>query len=183
MFHFDTPQDEANFWGSGLLFAKERVKFLEQKLKEAKERVIADERLVARVEKETETKVSLSPEEVKKWTDYAWEKRKLEEKQKNQSDYELLFKRHSYVRFRHRIRFWKSRVVLLPTARHHFWWLAHNCVAHMGIGLFPTRATFWLHDYTSSKINFPDKPVNLSEIPSDQVLRELEAADELPSYD
>jgi len=39
------------------------------------------------------------------------------------------------------------------TALHRFWWLAHNVIAHPGIGIFPSRITFKFHDYTSKKIN------------------------------
>ena len=40
--------------------------------------------------------------------------------------------------------------------RHHFWWFVHNCIAHVGIGLFPCKKTFKFHDYTSDKINLND---------------------------
>ena len=40
-----------------------------------------------------------------------------------------------------------------PRLQHRLWWLAHNCVAHMAIGLFPHPKTFWLHDWTSRKLN------------------------------
>jgi hypothetical protein len=41
----------------------------------------------------------------------------------------------------------------LGRVRHHFWWMIHNLVAHPAIGLFPTRAAFGFHDWTSRKMN------------------------------
>lgn len=43
--------------------------------------------------------------------------------------------------------------------KYHFWWVAHNCVAHNLIGLFPCKRTFDLHDYTSNRINLVEKEV------------------------
>lgn len=40
-----------------------------------------------------------------------------------------------------------------PRAQHRFWWIMHNCIAHVAIGLFPHSKTFWLHDWTSKKLN------------------------------
>lgn len=31
---------------------------------------------------------------------------------------------------------------------HRFWYIAHNCIAHPLIGLFPGRLTWWIHDRT-----------------------------------
>lgn len=41
----------------------------------------------------------------------------------------------------------------LALLRHHGWWLLHNCVAHMAIGLVPVKTTFRFHDWTSRKLN------------------------------
>jgi hypothetical protein len=41
----------------------------------------------------------------------------------------------------------------LPAAKHHFWWLLHNLVAHPAIGLFPVKTAFDFHDWTSRKLN------------------------------
>lgn len=40
-----------------------------------------------------------------------------------------------------------------PYIEHHFWWLLHNCVAHMLIGLVPVKWFFDFHDWTSKKLN------------------------------
>lgn len=36
---------------------------------------------------------------------------------------------------------------------HRAWWVAHNCVAHPLIGLWPCRTTFDLHDYTARRMH------------------------------
>lgn len=36
--------------------------------------------------------------------------------------------------------------------RHHFWWVLHNCVIHMFIGLFPCKKLMDLHDWSSKKL-------------------------------
>ena len=40
-----------------------------------------------------------------------------------------------------------------PAARHTFWWLLHNCVAHPLIGIVPKRFAFEFHDWTSRKLH------------------------------
>jgi len=34
-------------------------------------------------------------------------------------------------------------------------WFLHNAVAHVGIGLFPSKATFDFHDWSAEKMNVP----------------------------
>jgi hypothetical protein len=41
----------------------------------------------------------------------------------------------------------------VPWATHTFWWVIHNCVAHVLIGVLPFRASFDLHDWTSRKMH------------------------------
>ena len=57
----------------------------------------------------------------------------------------------SYGRFHKRIEKFKNRP--FPYAQHYFWWIFHNCVAHMLIGVCPVSWTFKLHDWTSKKLN------------------------------
>jgi hypothetical protein len=57
----------------------------------------------------------------------------------------------SHGRFGLRLEIWRRETG--GTLGHHFWWFVHNCIAHPMIGLFPVRATFSFHDYTSDKIN------------------------------
>lgn len=59
----------------------------------------------------------------------------------------------SWGRFHKRIDKFKAAGKRCPILQHHCWWLFHNCVAHMLIGLIPHRVTFWLHDWTSKKLN------------------------------
>lgn len=61
----------------------------------------------------------------------------------------------SYRRFYHRLGRFKSKKNSLPRTRHAFWWLLHNCAAHIAIGLVPTKPTFAFHDWTSKKLNTP----------------------------
>ena len=58
----------------------------------------------------------------------------------------------SYERFYHRLGRFKTNKSF-PRTRHAFWWLLHNCVAHIAIGLVPVKASFALHDWTSKKLN------------------------------
>lgn len=37
--------------------------------------------------------------------------------------------------------------------KHLGWWVVHNCVAHMCIGLMPMRWAFDFHDWTSRRLN------------------------------
>lgn len=43
--------------------------------------------------------------------------------------------------------------IIPPVIEHHFWWLLHNCVAHMLIGIIPIKLFFTFHDWTSRKLN------------------------------
>jgi len=61
----------------------------------------------------------------------------------------------SYLRFYHRLGRFKARKKNFPRTRHAFWWLMHNCAAHIAIGLVPIKASFELHDWTSKKLNTP----------------------------
>ena len=40
-----------------------------------------------------------------------------------------------------------------PYAQHRAWWMIHNCVAHLMIGVWPCHTTFKFHDWTSQKLN------------------------------
>lgn len=46
-----------------------------------------------------------------------------------------------------------KRKARLTSARHVFWWLVHNNVAHPLIGLVPRRFAFKFHDWTSRKLH------------------------------
>lgn len=35
------------------------------------------------------------------------------------------------------------------------WWLLHNCVAHVAIGLLPIKPTFAFHDWSAKKMDVP----------------------------
>ena len=59
----------------------------------------------------------------------------------------------SYGRFHVRLNKFKYYHDSFPKARHHFWWVFHNCIAHPLIGIMPTKKTFALHDWTSKKLN------------------------------
>ena len=61
----------------------------------------------------------------------------------------------SYLRFYHRLGRFKARKSSFPRTRHAFWWVLHNCIAHIGIGLVPIKITFQFHDWTSKKLNTP----------------------------
>ncbi|MEK6829898.1 MAG: hypothetical protein AABY15_07295 [Nanoarchaeota archaeon] len=43
--------------------------------------------------------------------------------------------------------------IIPPVIEHHFWWLLHNCIAHMLIGIIPVKWFFTFHDWTSRKLN------------------------------
>jgi hypothetical protein len=57
------------------------------------------------------------------------------------------------VRHRKRIAKWNRATRVAPKLRHHAWWLLHNAVAHPVIGVWPTRASVWFHDWTSQQLN------------------------------
>lgn len=59
----------------------------------------------------------------------------------------------SYGRFQLRAEKFKDDGEVLGGIRHYGWWLLHNVVAHLGIGVFPTKPTFAFHDWTSHKLN------------------------------
>jgi hypothetical protein len=40
-----------------------------------------------------------------------------------------------------------------PAIRHRLHWLFHNIPVHILIGLFPCKATFSLHDWSSNRLN------------------------------
>lgn len=40
-----------------------------------------------------------------------------------------------------------------PMLQHYFWWVMHNCVTHLLIGLVPIKPFFQFHDWTSVKLN------------------------------
>ena len=42
---------------------------------------------------------------------------------------------------------------MLPNVRHHAWWVLHNALSHPLIGLWPSKKTIWLHDWTSQRLN------------------------------
>lgn len=59
----------------------------------------------------------------------------------------------SHARYLHRRQRFVASGVSFPRARHAGWWLLHNCVAHLAIGVVPSRWSFWLHDATSKRLN------------------------------
>lgn len=59
----------------------------------------------------------------------------------------------SWGRFYARIVKFREAGRRFPVLQHHCWWLIHNCVAHMLIGLLPHSKTFSFHDWTSKKLN------------------------------
>jgi len=59
----------------------------------------------------------------------------------------------SHARYLHRRQRFVASGVSFPRARHAAWWLLHNCVAHLAIGLAPCAGSFWLHDATSRRLN------------------------------
>ena len=61
--------------------------------------------------------------------------------------------RGAEARHRKRAAKWRARTRILPGLPHHAWWLLHNVVAHPAIGVWPTRATVWIHDWTSQRLN------------------------------
>jgi len=71
---------------------------------------------------------------------------------KPQTPEETNLAKSSHARYKHRLKRFK-RYKKFPRLQHGFWWFLHNCIAHLAIGLFPCKATFWTHDYTSNKLN------------------------------
>lgn len=56
-------------------------------------------------------------------------------------------------RFDYRREIWRQTVVLTPGLRHAFWWLVHNCVSHVLLGVWVSPLTVWFHDWTSQRLN------------------------------
>lgn len=56
-------------------------------------------------------------------------------------------------RYEARIRKFRDARKRLPVVQHKFWWVFHNCVAHMLLGISPCQWSFRLHDWTSRKLN------------------------------
>lgn len=56
-------------------------------------------------------------------------------------------------RYWFRVSRWRKSGVSFPEARHRFWWLLHNLVAHVLLGVLPCSATVWFHDWTSKELN------------------------------
>lgn len=73
-------------------------------------------------------------------------------KTQSEDEYHQKIEGSSYERFYHRLgRFKQNRS--FPRFQHGFWWILHNCVAHIGIGLVPIKPCFDFHDWTSKKLN------------------------------
>jgi len=47
----------------------------------------------------------------------------------------------------------KPIIWIHPVIEHHFWWILHNNIAHLLIGLIPIKLFFDFHDWTSRKLN------------------------------
>lgn len=58
----------------------------------------------------------------------------------------------SHGRFKYRITRWKNRKAKAWWLRHTFWWLVHNCFAHILIGFVPIKLFFRFHDWTSERL-------------------------------
>jgi hypothetical protein len=56
------------------------------------------------------------------------------------------------LRHRKRIAKWNAATRVVPGLRHRAWWILHNAIAHPMIGVWPTRATVWFHDWTSKRL-------------------------------
>jgi len=59
-------------------------------------------------------------------------------------------------RFRERERRFVQSGKVFPKFRHWFWWIVHNALAH-GMLVAPCRFTFWFHDWTSKRLNWPTR--------------------------
>jgi hypothetical protein len=55
----------------------------------------------------------------------------------------------SQERFHDHISLFRRAFRSFPRARHHAWWLVHNCISHPLIGLLPIKLFFDFHDWTS----------------------------------
>lgn len=142
MIYFETDQDEANFWGRSQAMLRFEIAQREKALARLKESAdYGDKDLKSLAEKGVVPE--LSDEEFDRLLSAQYK-------------YGGLFKRFSYVRYLHRKRLW-SEVHKIPGAasKHRFWWILHNCFAHIAIGLFPCKLSFKLHDWTSERLNQP----------------------------
>lgn len=48
---------------------------------------------------------------------------------------------------------WKKRHRRLPMLRFASWWVLHNVIAHMFLGILPFKPFIWFHDWTSKHLN------------------------------
>jgi hypothetical protein len=156
MFHFEDPQDEANFWSKSILRTKLEII-------ECKRRI---EKLRANLGYAQEDLDSLkNSKDVHPDFDEASVRQQLQD----EWHYGRLFKSYSHIRYLHRLRLWTKvfhKGKRLPKLQHHVWWLLHNCLAHPAIGFIPCRWTFKLHDWTSHRLNHPWKTDSLSDFPN-----------------
>lgn len=65
----------------------------------------------------------------------------------------LFNQKTSYERFRYRTEAWRLRAKKFGQVRHMFWWLLHNCVIHLLIGILPIKPLFDLHDWSSVRLS------------------------------
>jgi len=56
-------------------------------------------------------------------------------------------------RYEKRVEKFRAKGVHFPRVRHYFWWVVHNAMAHGGLAVWPCRATFRFHDWTSVRLN------------------------------
>jgi hypothetical protein len=59
----------------------------------------------------------------------------------------------SGFRYKRRLKLWEERHRVFPRARHHVWWLLHNCVSHPILGVHASERAIWFHDWTSMHLN------------------------------
>ena len=59
----------------------------------------------------------------------------------------------SEYRYQKRLARWSSVVRIAPRMQHRLWWVVHNVVAHLLLGVRPNVATIWYHDWTSQRLN------------------------------
>ena len=156
MFHFDDPQDEANFWSKNNLRTQLDIV-------ECKKRIESLCKTLGYTEQDLEnlkTNKDVHPD---------FDEASYKEQLKAEWHYAKLFKSYSHIRYLHRLRLWTKvfhKDVKLPRVQHHLWWLMHNCVAHPAIGFVPCRWTFKLHDWTSHRLNQPWQKTSLKDFPN-----------------
>ena len=56
-------------------------------------------------------------------------------------------------RYHARVERFETDGMRAPRARHRAWWVVHNCIAHMVLGIAPCQTTFRFHDWTSRRLN------------------------------